>query len=286
MPLRRALARLVGMIFGALPLRDQKIARLQLKTFLLPHGKSTSPARVYESFCLTFLESLNLKPVLDCDSSTILFDQWDEFRQFAASGKGVVYLTGHTGNWELLAAYMHKHGVDFHALGRQARHPATQAVLARVRSRNSVRTLWRQDSAGVKEIIRVLKRGGGIAALVDQDTNVSSGYAPFFGSAAKTPVALVSLAQKLGCKICALFLVRQGNARYRIVCAALDETKDVIAILTEFNHKLEEIILAHPEQWPWFHKRWRSRPDGRKFSSREYIRCLRRTPEVFFEGGR
>lgn len=282
MSMRRRIAWIVGAILGGIPIRDQKIARLQLTAFLEPKSKAPPVRRIYESFCLTFLESLNLMPVLDNDSNQVHFDQWEEFRRFAAGGKGVIYLTGHTGNWELLAAYMHKHGVDFHALGRQARHPVTQEILEKVRARYGVRTLWRQDSAGVKEIIRVLKRGGGIAALIDQDTNVSSGYAPFFGAQCKTPVALVSLAQKLGCRMCALFLVREGKSNYRIMCSALDESKDVIAILSEFNAKLEQVVRSYPAQWPWFHKRWRSRPDGRKFSSKEYIECLRARPQKLF----
>ncbi|MBN8550277.1 MAG: lysophospholipid acyltransferase family protein [Deltaproteobacteria bacterium] len=281
--LRRFVAKLVGATLGTLPMRDRKIALLQTKVFLKAPNPSVTVRKVYQNFCLTFLESLNLMPILNHDESTIRFDQWEEFRSYAADGKGVIYLTAHTGNWELLAAYMQKHGVDFHALGRQARHPATQFVLESVRARYNVRTLWRQDSAGVKEIIRALKRGGGIAALIDQDTNVSSGFANFFGSPAKTPLALLSLGQKLGCRICTLFLLREGPSHYRIVCSALDSSKDVLSILQDFNGVLENLVRLNPEQWPWFHKRWRTRPDGSTFSSKEYMRCLEQQPEIFFK---
>ena len=279
---RRFLAWLVGSVLGSIPIRDQKIARLQIKTFLEPRGIKASVRKVYESFCLTFLEALNMAPLLKNDTTLIRFDQWAEVRSLQAEGKGAIYLSGHTGNWELLAAYLIKNGLNFYPLGRRARHPVTNEILEGVRERHNVHTLWRQDNAGVKEIVRVLRGGGGIAALLDQDTEVSSGFAPFFGSQAKTPVALISLAQKLGCRICVLLLVRETKSTYRVFYTPLDESKEVTAILADYNQALEDVVRKYPEQWPWFHKRWRSRPDGRKFSSKEYIRCLRTDPRSFF----
>lgn len=276
--LRRALAFILGSLAAAFPLRDRRIAELQLNTFLGP-GSAHLVRDVYRNFCLTLLESLNLEPILREKSALIQFDEWESFRAYSLSGRGTIYLTGHVGNWDLLAAYMRTYQMDFHALGREARGGIAQALLAALRKRYDIRTLWRQDTTGVKQIVRELKRGAGIAALIDQDTNVASEYAPYFSVPAKTPSALVALGKRLGCYICTVFMVREPDGRYRIFTTKLDETKSCSEILTQFNRTLEDLVRRYPTQWVWFHKRWRSRPDGRKYSSREYIECLKTRPQ-------
>jgi KDO2-lipid IV(A) lauroyltransferase len=279
---RRAFARALGAIIGSLPLRDTLVARLQISHFL-PQENPRSVARgVFQEFCLTFLESLNLFPILKHHEESVVIEDWAGMQKWADHESGLIILTAHTCNWELLAAYMQKIGLRYYALGREARHPAGQAMLSTVREMYEVKTLWRHDGAGVKQIIRELKAGGGIAALIDQDTNVSSAFAPFFGVACKTPVALVSLAQKLGSHICTLFITREGTSNYRITWSPIDNAQSPVEILNEYNRKLEKVVREHPNQWAWFHKRWRSRPDGRKFSTRDYIRGLKTEPNEVF----
>jgi KDO2-lipid IV(A) lauroyltransferase len=279
--MRRSFARLVGALVALVPTRERTIAELQIRDVLRPSNPSAVLKGVYQNLCLTVVESLNLFPILERSDELIRFDGWEDFRTYTESKKGVVCLTGHVGNWDLLAAYMRKQQVDFYALGRIARGTLAQAVLAAIRERYRIRTLWRQDRAGIKQIVRELRSGGAIAALIDQDTNVSSEFVPFFDRAAKTPSALVEMGRKLDCLMCSIFMVRDGSGGYQILAYPLDATKSTVEILAEFNARLEDVIRRYPDQWVWFHKRWRSRPDGTVFSSRAYIDELRQNPQRF-----
>lgn len=277
---RKAFARGIGGLISVFPFRDRNVAMLQIGHFLGTAHPSAVCREVFKNFAMTFFETLNLFPILQAQKDKVIFEKWADFKAQLQSGKGVIVLTGHVGNWELLAAAMHARGVDFHALGRPARGEINQALLQDLRARYGVRTLWRSDSAGVREIVRQLKRGGCIAGLIDQDTEVSSIFVPFFGVPAKTPSALVEIGKRLGCCMCTLFLVREDRSRYRVLWSELDGTKTAAEILSDFNMELESIIRRYPGQWAWFHKRWRTRPDNRKLGSRNYIEALTREPHA------
>ncbi len=271
---KRALAGLVGWILSTFPGRERSVAELQLQVFLEIPAPQPLVRAVFRNVALTVLESLNLCPILASQPPCIRFEQWDEFQRWIRSGRGTVCLTGHVGNWDLLAAYMQQREIPFHALGRPARGRFAQYFLQALRARYHIRTIWRSDQSGVRAIMRELKEGRGIAALIDQDTAVASTMVPFFGHPAKTPSGLIEIGKRLNAQACSMFLIRQGSGQYRVIWKILDSSKTVDQILAAFHAELEAVIRAHPEQWVWFHKRWRSKLDGSTLGSAQYIQYL------------
>ncbi len=269
--LRRMIANSLGYALGLLPLRDRNIAVLQLRRFLPEVPAIRTTRKVYQSLLQTLLEGINLTPLLknidhhvSCPSSNLIDNLLSQERP-------VVALTAHTGNWELMAAYMVHRGVPLATVGRPARKHTLQTILAGIRSKYGVRTLWRTKHSGSKELIAELQSGNTVAALIDQDTRVSSVFSPFFGVPARSPSGLIALGKRYNARLVTAFNVRTGPSQYTIFVEELDSTLSIEQTVDEFNQRLEHIIRSYPEQWVWFHKRWRSSPDRGTLSTSDYI---------------
>jgi KDO2-lipid IV(A) lauroyltransferase len=120
-----------------------------------------------------------------------------------------------------------------------------------------------------KEIIRCLHRNMLLGILNDQDTDVDSRWAPFFGRSAKTPVGIFRLARKMGSAVLPIFIARSASGKNRIyiepelvVPATTDEGADLQEAARRCNQVIEKYVRRFPEQWVWFHPRWKSRPPG------------------------
>lgn len=265
---------IIGFIWGLLPLRDQKLTRLQGRLFLKEHRKLFVPL-VFGSVGRTILETLNLRPILKNHQKYIVCENWRAAEDAIKEGKGIIAFSSHTGNWDLLAAYCVARGVNLTAIGREARNPFGQVLLEALREINGVRSMWRSKRALVKEIMSLLKNNGIVAALIDQDTRVAGIFTNFFGYPAHTPHTFASLAIKLEAPIFAGFVGRTNwGSHYKVNLTRLDPSDGVAGIIKQYNQLLEQHIRNFPTQWVWFHKRWRTKVDGYRMSSSEYREWL------------
>ena len=272
-PLRSKLGTLTGRLIGHFPTRDQRIAKLQLKQFF-PHENPPTVPDIFAQVGATFLESLDLSFILRQADKLVTVNQEDLLEKIRSSKTGTLVLSGHFGNWDLLASYAKLRGIPVVAIGKQAKKHVWQKLLEEQRERNNIETIWRSDSAGLKKILSELKAGKTIAVLSDQDTNVSSSFSTFFGREAYTPDTLVALAEKRGIPIYSAFLAREPNHRFNLDIRELDVTAGTRSILDQFHNHLEECIRKHPAQWVWFHKRWKTQKDGSRLRTAEYLRLL------------
>ena len=272
--IRAAFGRFLGRIASVVPTLDRSIAEAQLKLAFPGRPELHSVDRVYASLGETLLEALNLSPLLEGDAVTVSTEDWQTAERIIARGKGIVALSAHTGNWELLAAAMVRRGVPLTVIAREARRATLQEALRAVRARSGVGTIWRGNKQGVLEIKQQLAANGIVAALIDQDTRVSGVFVPFFGRPAKTPSTMVEMAKQQGASIVTCFVFRLSPGKYQAFIEEIPTSWDTEAILTEFSRRLEALITRFPEQWAWMHKRWRTQPDGSHPRSAEYLRML------------
>ena len=268
---RRRLGRLLGRAIACLPTRDRRVAELQLDLFMAPHGGRRLVGRVYAGLVQTLMESLNLTPML---SSAIDCDDPAELQRLIDKKMGVVALTAHTGNWDLMAAYFIRRGVRLSSVGREARSAALHRLLTEIRAGYGIQTLWRGERETLRQIVHELKDGQVVAALIDQDTRVSSLMSPFLGTPAKTPSALIDIARRYNALIVAAFVFRTAPERYTIYLHEIDAALDTPAVLARYHELLSGYLQRFPDQWVWMHKRWRTLPNGDTLSSRRYIAHL------------
>ena len=112
-----------------------------------------------------------------------------------ARGKGVVFVTGHVGNWELLARYVALENYPAYVIGKELSDERTTGLVERFRASGKLRVIWRGRSGAAKEMLRALKSNSILGILIDQDTKVQSVWVPFFGRLAKTRIAPEELAR-------------------------------------------------------------------------------------------
>ena len=268
------LATVLGSLLSLLPIRERKIAQLQMQRFL---GESRpSIAKVYSHFARVLLESTQLQSILT--HATFVCDNLPEIQSWRREERPLIALTAHLGNWDLLAAWFIAQGIPITTIGRTARRGAVQELLQEMRQSYGVKTLWRGADGGEKgvlrELLRDLSQGRVIAALLDQDTRVDSILVPFFGLEAKTPHSLVELGLRRKARFVSAFLVRASRSTYRIHVQELPPHQQASDVLLSYHRHLEESIRCHPEQWVWFHKRWRTLASGETLSSKQYLAYL------------
>ncbi len=264
----------IGYLVGLLPLRERKITELQLAAFLPTVNSRRVAPRVFANAGCTIFESLRLTPILNARAARIRCDSWETIQSWIASDRPIVALTGHIGNWDLLAAYMIAQGIPLTTIGKEARNPVAQRLLRSIREGYGIETIWRSDRNGVKRLLQCLRERRTVAALIDQDTRVESSMIPFFGTPAKTPSSLVALGRKANARFVSAFLVRTGFLRYQVFVEEISSSLDDSQLLAEYHHHLETLVRRFPNQWVWFHKRWRTQMDGKTLSTREYLSAL------------
>lgn len=274
LPVRALLGKGVAAFFSLVPTRDCKIAKLQIETFLPPDVEKPPIWRVYGSMGETLLESINLAPML-ADYQKYVSADWSQWDSILAQKKGILILSAHTGNWDLLAACSVKRGYKLSVIGGEMQSGALQTLMEKVRANYGATTVWRADASGMRTIIASLKKGESVAALIDQDTRVSSHMIPFFGTPAATPSSIIDLARRCDAVIVAPFIFRTGLNRYQIIVKEFDSSLPTDEILMRFNETLEGIIKKYPWQWVWIHKRWRTLENGERLPSRKYLEYLK-----------
>jgi len=216
-------------------------------------------------------------------AEAILLDRWQpklldhtegdrsilvHFKQLFTRGNGLIVATGHLGNWEMMARCLAAFGFNAHSMAREAFGEQIARWLVDWRKRAGVTIINRHDRESLKALRATMKQGAGLGVLVDVDTKVKSTFVPFFGTLAKTPTAAADLALKLDAPLLVGWSWRVRPGLFSATAVEIptnpteDHKADVERITLEVTRLLEAAIRAHPEQWIWTHRRWRSRPDG------------------------
>ncbi len=274
-PLERSLAtadRLGDIAYHVLP----KTRHLALEHLELVFGDRLSKERRCEivrsslgGFARSFCEIADIDQIRPNLATYITMTGWDQVAE--AIRDGAISCAAHLGNWELLAAYIVQiQGKPVAAVARRLDEPRLNQLLVDFRSGNGVETILRDSPSAGRQILRTLKQNGILAMLVDQDTRVPSITVPFLGHPARTPVAPAALALRRGIPIITSYSRRRPGGGLEIVMGGPlypDESlakEDAIRDLTErVNDLLGAAILDNPDQWPWWHRRWRRPPQPR-----------------------
>lgn len=186
-----------------------------------------------------------------------------------ALGRGVMFVSAHLGNWELLAQRIAHDGFDAVSLAREGPNPYLGRWLVERRLIGKVDTINRKDPKAARKILGALRRGAVLGALLDQDTKVESIHVPFFGRPASTPIAAARLALRgelpvvFGCIERNLTGLGHRVRLERVELAADPGlgTEDRIAQATaQLSRAIEAAVRRRPEEWVWFHDRWKTPP--------------------------
>jgi KDO2-lipid IV(A) lauroyltransferase len=246
-----------------------------LDNLTLVYGDSLSPAaramlarRCFEHLGLTTVECCRLffgsaERVLRRVRGT----GTEHIAKALAQGRGIFFLTGHFGNWELLAATHGLAGFGLSVVVRPLDNPYLDALIARARARSGLRAISKREA--VQGVRAALARGECIGILLDQDAGREGVFVPFLGHAASTSRALAVLALKTRAPVVPAFIHRLPDGSHELVLdpeiplvITGDLDHDILVNTARFTAAIERHVRAHPEQWFWVHRRWKTRPPG------------------------
>jgi Kdo2-lipid IVA lauroyltransferase/acyltransferase len=205
------------------------------------------------------LAKLSPAEVIECTEMV----GWQEFCSAVDAGRGVILMTGHFGNWEMGAAALAARGVRFTAVVQRQSNLLVDARLDANRHRLGVETIERGQASRL--VPRALRAGRVVGLVSDQDAGTSGIWVPFFGvpsSTARGP-ALFALRHSTPVFTAAVTRIR-GEPRYRVELEPVSVQRtgsladDVQRLTAAFALRLEMAIRAAPEQYFWFHKRWKT----------------------------
>ncbi|MGO1500910.1 MAG: lysophospholipid acyltransferase family protein [Marinobacter sp.] len=182
-----------------------------------------------------------------------------------ATGKGLILLAPHLGNWELAGLYFSSR-YKMASLYSPPNMEEFEDYMIKVRSRIGAE-LVRGDRRGLMRLISILKEGGVAGILPDQSPRgKTNAFAPFFGTDVKTMTLVAKLMQKTGAKALMTYAERLPGAQgFRIVIDKADPDladEDPVIAATALNKSIEDLIRRNPEQYQWEYKRLRHRPEG------------------------
>ena len=215
-------------------------------------------------------------------------------RERITADQGHLLLTGHFGNWELIAIAYGLSTAPIYIVGRPIANPIFDGMVTRRRSKggNILLQTGETESAG-HSVTEELKRGRVIGILVDQYPSRRKGIqVPFFGKPAWCHRGPAILAMRSGVPCVPGFARRDPNRRghYQLdfrppifVDSSLRPRERLRVLTEQFQKVVEDEIRRHPEEWLWTHRRWKRTPEGDDLygdsgSSRRGRRRKRRPP--------
>ncbi|KPL09490.1 hypothetical protein AMJ85_06540 [candidate division BRC1 bacterium SM23_51] len=271
LPRRAALA--LGAVTGEIAYRFGIRRRVVLSNLALafPEWTATQCRRVarrmYQNTGRTFVECLLLvSPSPDQIDRMVEGVEGREFLEWVGGvQKPFIVVTGHVDNWELMGAYFARHGFRLKVIAKPLHNPRVEAALLAMRQSCGYEVLYTGE--GLKPGLRHLRDGGVLVFLADQDARRAGIAVPFFGAPASTALGPAVFALLARVPILPVFALRVGKTRHRFrffppIEPPLSEKREVALERLTYAHVevLEHIVRKYPEQYFWFHRRWKTPP--------------------------
>ncbi len=265
----QAVGRGLGWIYGSVIRYHRQDAREALARSL----PETSPAErtrilraMYANLGMTVAEALRLRRLTDEElDRTVRIVNRHYAQEIYDEGNGLLVVTGHVGNWEMLCNLVPRLGFPLSAVVKPIRPPALNDYVARIRGQYGLKLLPPQNS--YRQCLRAVKKGEVLGFIIDQNRTRSEGvFVDFFGRPACTTPGLAYLSAQLQVPVVPVFNLRQPDGMFEIQChppiaPPADRSEDAIRDATQtYTQVVEDVIRRHPDQWTWIHRRWRTRP--------------------------
>jgi KDO2-lipid IV(A) lauroyltransferase len=182
-----------------------------------------------------------------------------------AADKGALHITGHLGNWELMAQYGALQGLESHIVVRQGSNRLIDdRIVTPLRTRHGNKVFYKENA--MINTVKALKRGEAVAFLIDQKIGKKEGVpVQFFGREVLAVASCAVLQMRFNPLVVSLFLMKTGRRKYKLLIGDPIEWTDdgtskeeQIQKLTQIHQSsIEEIIRAYPDQWFWMHNRFK-----------------------------
>lgn len=271
--LPRAVAlRVFAAIAGLVHAVDRPAVRRSLRHLEIAFGPPASPDAHRRLVRAMFTHTArNLVDVLrpfpaepERATALVRFEGLEHLEAARRGGRGVIALSAHLGNWEVLGAALAARGVPVDVVAQKVFEKGSDRMLNAWRRAAGI-TVHRRGT-GLSGVQRALGKGHVVGMLVDQDTPGPSVFATFFGRLARTPRSPFVLARRTGAALVPMW-IRMDDSGVHVARVEPEIPRSegrgeaaLVADAEAWHRRLEAAIRTCPEQWVWHHRRWRSRP--------------------------
>ncbi len=201
----------------------------------------------------------------------VVLDGFENFDAGRRRGNGALFLTGHMSAWELSSFAHALYGYPLHFLVRPISNRRVDEMINTYRCLSGNRPIDKNKSA--RATLKVLGDGGTVGILADHNTSLEEGvFVDFFGIPACTTSGIARIALRTDAAVIPGFLSwDESRRKYKLrfepaieLSRTGDDEADVRENTQRFTRVIEDYVRAHPDQWLWAHKRWKTRPPGEK----------------------
>ncbi len=199
----------------------------------------------------------------------VVYDGLENYEQAYARGKGVLFLTGHFGGWELSAFAHSLQGHPMHVVMRPMDNVYLNRMICDYRTMHGNKTVDKDNF--VRGLLAAMKAGEVVGILMDTNMTQPQGiFVNFFGIPACTASGLARIALRADAAVVPTFTIwdeELGKYRLRFdpaveLVRSGELEADIAANTQKFTSIIEEYVRKYPEQWLWVHRRWKTRPEG------------------------
>lgn len=263
MALGAGLARLAWIF---VPARRKRLARTQVMNCLhVPEAEAERIARVSSlRFGPMLMEVLRF-PVMKkrMEDYVAITGAIDDVRTAVAAGKGAIFATSHSGNWELMGGAFACAGLPIVGVAKKQSSSGMDRFINEYRAIVGMHITYH---TGVREMFRMIDAGWIIGLISDQDPSLRDGIiVDFFGQPTNVFTGAAAIARRCGVPIFPVFIHRKANGHHILtvdppitVEKTDDRSADVRRVTQMVTHRIEEWICTYPEEWFWLHDRWKS----------------------------
>ncbi len=191
----------------------------------------------------------------------------ENYLKAKSKDKGVIFITGHCGNWELMALAFGVKVDNVSVVARAQNNPYLNRLVENIRAKYGNNVIYKKGA--LKGMLSALKKNRGIGILMDQAVLKDEGYKiDFLGRPAWTTKMPALMARKTGAAVIPIFINREGDKHVINIYpeVALSKVKQqssraaeqqLIEDTRRFSGFIEDYIKKHPTEWLWIHKRWK-----------------------------
>ena len=191
--------------------------------------------------------------------SEIKIEGQEILEEIKKSNKPVIFISGHFGNFELMAMYIEKTGIKLAAIYRPLNNIFLNKIMERIRKKYICKNQIKKGIGGIKKLISLKKNNCSTALMIDQ--RVSEGIkSDFFNQEALTTTMPAQLVKKFNIPVVPIFIERVDNINFKItISSPINFSKETSTkhITDKLNETLEKMVVCKPEQWIWSHNRWK-----------------------------
>ncbi|MBI5207138.1 MAG: lysophospholipid acyltransferase family protein [Candidatus Firestonebacteria bacterium] len=256
---------------------DKKHCNIARDNLIKSFGNEKSPEEIEKIISQNFIniayigvEFLYL-PKFDKSflEKNVIVEGIHHFENALKEGKGVINITGHLGNWELLGALYTLYGFDLSVIARRQSNSLVNTFVLAQRTNKNINIIPHKEAN--RKSLKALKNNHILGVIADQDAGANGIFVNFFGRPASTARGPAVLYRKTESPVIMSFLLRDEPGKFRLIVEkplkfikTENKDNDVLFNTLLWSNILEMYIRRYPEQWFWVHRRWKTKKTREK----------------------